>query len=240
MKRVHSEESKQKMSMSRKKFLKENPDKHCWTYHNKFKSNPCEKVKQLLNQHGILFIEEYSPELENRFFSIDIAFPDKKIALEINGNQHYNRDGTLSPYYQKRNDLLEKHSWLVYNIHYSACYNEDLIFPIIQKILDSPIKLEFDYISYIPKPKNQIFCKSCNKEITIYGTSGLCFTCRKFNDRKSVRPNKEDIQLLLLEKPITKISKDYGVSDNAIIRWCKDYDIPRPGRGYWEKVYHNK
>ncbi|MDY5668732.1 MAG: hypothetical protein SPK43_05840 [Candidatus Onthovivens sp.] len=56
---------------------------------------------------GINFIEEYCPFIDSAI-SVDIAFPDIKIGIEINGNQHYNRDGSLKDYYQKRHDKLEE------------------------------------------------------------------------------------------------------------------------------------
>lgn len=31
--------------------------------------------------------------LDDRSFSLDIAFPEKKIGIEVNGNQHYERNG---------------------------------------------------------------------------------------------------------------------------------------------------
>lgn len=93
------------MSIKRKKYLNENPDKHVWKRSTKFKSVPSENLKSYLRSLDIEFVEEYNP-LADRFFSIDIAFPNLMIGIEINGNQHYNKDGTLSSYYQERNDLI--------------------------------------------------------------------------------------------------------------------------------------
>ena len=32
----------------------------------------------------------------------------------------------------------------------------------------------------------------------------------------------------------------YGVSDNAVNKWCKFYEIKKPGRGDWEKIKFGK
>ena len=32
----------------------------------------------------------------------------------------------------------------------------------------------------------------------------------------------------------------YGVSDNAVNKWCKFYEIKKPGRGDWEKIKYGK
>ena len=50
----HTAESKAKMSKSRKDWLKNNPDKHPWKRHDKFKSKPCENVKTFLRNNNIL------------------------------------------------------------------------------------------------------------------------------------------------------------------------------------------
>ena len=47
---------------------------------------------------------------------------------------------------------------------------------------------------------------------------------------------REELYNLVWSKPITKIAKDYRVSDSAIIKICKKMEIPRPGLGYWTKV----
>lgn len=123
----HSAESKNKIKKGRKKFLLENPEKHPWRKNTKFTSEPCEYLKKLLKENNITFEEEYQPLLPDRFFSIDIAFPDKKIGIEINGNQHYNKNKTLKPYYQNRHNLIEKAGWQLLEIPYKEVYNDNLI-----------------------------------------------------------------------------------------------------------------
>lgn len=116
-----------KISESRKLYLKNNPDSHVWKRKEKFKSKPCEYFKKMLRENNIEFIEEYSPLIdEGRMFSVDIAFPDKKIAVEINGNQHYNRDGTLKAYYKERHDLITSKGWKVIEIPYNVVYKIDI------------------------------------------------------------------------------------------------------------------
>jgi very-short-patch-repair endonuclease len=129
----HSEETKLKISESRKLYLKENPDKHPWKNNKKFISAPCEIFKEYLRSRQIEFEEEYQA-LSDRFFSIDIAFPSLKIGIEINGEQHYNRDGTLKEYYRNRHDLIESYGWKLHEIHYSICYKKDEIERIINSI----------------------------------------------------------------------------------------------------------
>ena len=80
--------------------------------------------------------------------------PDKMIAIEINGNQHYERDGTLKPYYQERHNLLESKGWIVYEIHYSSCFNLEKWVDFVNCIRDIDTKVNFDYFNYKPKVNN--------------------------------------------------------------------------------------
>jgi len=155
-KKYRSPESKKKVSIGIKKYLKENPKKHVWKRDEKFKSEPCELVKSYLLEKNINFIEELSP-LEGRSFSMDIAFPDKKIAIEINGNQHYNNDGSLKDYYQERHDLIEKEGWKLIELHYSIAFNLDKL----DKILD--MEKGIDYTPYIKKLKEDKIKKEIAK-----------------------------------------------------------------------------
>ncbi len=129
----HSEKTKKLLSQKRKKYLLENPDKHPWKKNSKFTSEPCEFLKDKLTNMGIKFEEEYQP-IKTRFFSLDIAFPDQKIGLEINGHQHYNKDGTLRSYYQERHDLIRKEGWNLIEIPYNQVYNEEIMRKIIQMV----------------------------------------------------------------------------------------------------------
>lgn len=132
-----SDERKKHLSEARKLFLKTNPDKHPWRNADKFKSVPCQRVKAYLLAHNIDFVEEIQP-LTDRFYSIDIAFPHIKVGIEINGNQHYNADGSLTSYYQQRHDLIEAAGWHLIEVHYSRCFEEY----DIQKILDFDITVD--------------------------------------------------------------------------------------------------
>lgn len=129
--RTHTNESKQNLSKIRSAYLAKNPDAHVWKRSSKFRSKPCENVKQVLYDKNICFVEEYTPSTE-RHFAIDIAFPDIKFGIEVNGNQHYKSDGSLNDYYQERHEFLEKLGWTIIEVHYSKCFTSDSI----EKILD--------------------------------------------------------------------------------------------------------
>lgn len=70
--------------------------------------------------------------MNDRHYSIDIAFPDIKLGIEINGNQHYDRKGNLLPYYQERHDLITQAGWKLIELHYSIAWKLDKIFDILE------------------------------------------------------------------------------------------------------------
>ena len=149
--KVVSDETKAKISEKRKKYLAENKESHVWKRKDKFKSVPCEKLKEILTGQGINFCEEFMP-LPNRSFSIDIAFPHIKLGIEVNGNQHYNQDGALAPYYQERHDLITASGWTLLEIPYNKVYNNDFI-TYIQNIINDPsLKLPKEFYKPYLKP----------------------------------------------------------------------------------------
>lgn len=75
-----------------------------------------------------------------------------------------------------------------------------------------------------PKTKKGKQCRKC-------GSSG--HTNPRPNQRKVARPNKEELESLVWLMPTVKIANKFGVSDKAISKWCKLYNIVKPGRGYW-------
>ena len=56
----------------------------------------------------------------------------------------------------------------------------------------------------------------------------------------SKRPDKEILEKLVWEMSCVKIGEMFGVSDNAVNKWCKYYGIMKPGRGDWEKIKSGK
>lgn len=145
---THSDETRKMMSEKKKYYFKENPDKHPWKYLTKFKSVPCETLKNKFREHGFDFIEEFTP-LNDRAFSIDIAFPDKMIGIEINGYQHYDGEGNLKPYYQERHDLIEKEGWTLLEYHYANCFKDEFFNDLKEFILNKSNKVLFDYKTYV-------------------------------------------------------------------------------------------
>lgn len=77
-----------------------------------------------------------------------------------------------------------------------------------------------------PKCKKAKQCRKCGSS-----HKGIAH----LSNRKVVRPNKKELEIMVWEKPTVQIAKEFGVSDKAISKWCKFYGINKPPRGYWMK-----
>lgn len=54
-------------------------------------------------------------------------------------------------------------------------------------------------------------------------------------NRKVVRPSKDELLHMIWSKSAEKIAKTYGISSSAVKKWAKVYQIPTPPPGYWRK-----
>jgi hypothetical protein len=72
-------------------------------------------------------------------------------------------------------------------------------------------------------------CKQCGKTFEYRESHDNTFCsieCMALNNRVIARPTKEELHEMIKTKSFTQIGKDYGVSDNAIRKWCKYYGLP--------------
>lgn len=117
----HSEESKQKLSMKRKQYLLDNPEKvpYKLNHHSK-QSYPEKYFREVFDNDDLLkkAISEYRVKL----YSLDFAFPDIKFYIEIDGEQHYT-DSRIFEHDKKRNLELEEMGWKSIRIRWSE-YNK--------------------------------------------------------------------------------------------------------------------
>lgn len=74
--------------------------------------------------------------------------------------------------------------------------------------------------------KNHYYCIECGKEVSS-ATAQRCEECaRKLSRVVNNRPNRTELKNLIRTLPFTVIAKQYGVSDNAIRKWCTTENLP--------------
>lgn len=99
---------------------------------------------------------------------------------------------------------------------------------------------KYDITFALPQKEDKT-CPSCGKLIARY--SETCLECAHLKLRVSERPSREELKKLIRTKSFCSIARDYGVSDNAIRKWCKAENLPYRAadiKSYsneeWEKV----
>ena len=70
----------------------------------------------------------------------------------------------------------------------------------------------------------QCQCQCCGVEID--NRSTYCVECGHKMERKVERPTREVLKEEIRNNSFLALSKKYGVSDNAIRKWCKFYNLP--------------
>lgn len=69
------------------------------------------------------------------------------------------------------------------------------------------------------------FCKNCGDKIS--SRNGFCVKCSSIKRRTVERPNREELKNMIETTPFTTIAKKYGVTDNAVRKWCDSMNLPR-------------
>lgn len=80
--------------------------------------------------------------------------------------------------------------------------------------------------------KEKRYCKNCGKELSGDGNSEFCVKCAHFEQRKTEWPSKEELERLLKNGSFLSVGKMFGVSDNAVRKWCKYYGLPTSAKDY--------
>ena len=202
---------------------------HCWKRKEKFVSKPCQFFKKFLSQNNIKFCQQYdNPQEWRRKFSIDIAFIEERIGIEINGNQHYESNGKLKPYYQQRHDILESFGWQIIEVPYLKVFDDEFKRKILEKIKEK-VKCNFDYAEFVKKrmqqKKKRYICERCGKRKKTK-QSKKCVECVKYENKlKAIidrKITKEQLEKLIDEFPFVKIAKMYNVSDVTIKKMVQE------------------
>lgn len=78
-----------------------------------------------------------------------------------------------------------------------------------------------------PRSSNKdYYCKQCGQKKKSKD-SEICVSCSRINSRKvRERPSREELKNMIRQYPFVQIAKQYNVSDNAVRKWCKTYNLP--------------
>lgn len=92
------------------------------------------------------------------------------------------------------------------------------------------------------KKSKKVLCPICKKH-EMNKKSNMCIYCSAEQSRLVERPSREELKQLIRTLPFTKIGEKFGVSDNAIRKWCDAEKLPRTKKEInqyteeeWEKI----
>lgn len=214
--RSHSDETKKKISESRIKYLKENPDKVPYLLnHSRKESYPEKYFKDLFKKEKI----EVEEKIRVGLYELDFCIKNKKINIEIDGDQHY-LDKKIIKSDEKRTKYLEDDGWDVIRIKWSDYQkmNNDEKINFIQNLKDYLNNLINKKPFIIFKDKRKCECGNIKDK-----KSKKCATCNSFNQRKVNRPSLEILEREIKEFGYTQTGKKYDVTGNTIKKWIKFY-----------------
>ena len=75
------------------------------------------------------------------------------------------------------------------------------------------------------KSYGKVLCPTCNENY-MWTQSAMCDKCSHIKQRRVERPSKDKLLELIKTTSFVQIGKMYGVSDNAIRKWCRSYELP--------------
>ena len=221
--RTLSQDTKNKISKSRKKFLQENPD----------------KVPYLLNHYSkrLSYAEKYFQEaMDGSSFSrkyrvasyeLDLADIERKIDLEIDGDQHF-LDPKIVEHDKKRNLFLSELGWSIIRIKWSAFQQltrEEKEY-VVNSIKNRE-QINSSCILYVEASIDQTklaFFESCQDARRKRLNSDSFYKSKpKLNARKVERPTLKQLEEDLSELSCKAVGRKYGVSDNSIRKWIRLY-----------------
>ena len=84
---------------------------------------------------------------------------------------------------------------------------------------------QLDDGSYILDVPSLEICPLCGQKKD--RGSKMCLHCAQTTQRTVTRPLREELKQLIRTKSFLSIGKQYGVSDNAIRKWCDYEGLPR-------------
>lgn len=108
--------------------------------------------------------------------------------------------------------------------HAAEDYKIENVFNESKEYLDS--KSKYDNRLIHRDDKEDSYCTNCGCSITGEGITGLCIDCWHKTTRKAERPSKDELEKMIYTIPFTTIAKQYDVTDNAVRKWCKSYELP--------------
>lgn len=84
---------------------------------------------------------------------------------------------------------------------------------------------EIKHLYQVEKEKAVNYCIDCGAPIE--NCSTRCVKCRGLKNRVTVHPSRQELKDMIRTQTFVSIGEKYGVSCNAVKKWCDSYNLPR-------------
>ena len=182
-------------------------------------------AKYGIDNFNFEIIKECLPEELN---SLEMYYINYYDTFKNGYNQTEGGEGTLNLNVKLESDDIEK----IYDLLKNSELSQKEISIMFQVGEDTISEINNGKSRYNPnftypiRNNKQIknYCLDCGVEIS--PNSKRCIKCNAILERKVLRPSKENLEQDLKTLSFVKIGKKYGVTDNAVRKWCKMYNLP--------------
>lgn len=212
-----SQETKDKISKSRKQYLIDNPDQVPYLLNHSSKiSYPEQTMIKYLNEYNI---KGWIHQMQFSIYQLDFAFPEYKLCIEIDGSTH---EQEKVKQIDKRKDIfLNKEGWRVLRITAKNVKNNvyDCINLILKTLDEKQIEIPQEFLNkqYYKEEKKKLYNKQ--KELN---------RIKKEKQKEELYNKRRE---LILNSNIdfnshgwlTKLSKYLNITDNGIKKFMKLY-----------------
>lgn len=205
-KRIHSEKTKNKISIARKKFLSENPDKIPYKLNHKSKgeSYPEKYFREWLEKENISFQQEYRFKL----YSFDFLV-NERVDLEIDGSQHKD-DANILKHDEKRDAISKDNGFIVYRVMWADFQK------LSQEEKKNFLSKLKNFLMDVRNPIPQFVIKKKQPKIKTKQEQSKKKVIITEDPRK-----KQALEMLKCGMNYCEVGREFKVSDNAIRKWIK-------------------
>lgn len=158
-----TQEHKDKISKSRTKYLKENPDQVPYLLNHSSKiSYPEQTMIKYLNEHNI---KGWIHQMQFSIYQLDFAFPEYKLCVEIDGSTHLL--DTVIEIDKRRDKFLNEEGWRVLRITAKEVKNNvyDCINLILDTLGEKQIEIPIEFLTKQYYKEEKIRLKNKQKEL---------------------------------------------------------------------------
>lgn len=168
-----------------------------------------------LNDRETFWINYYHPEYNQTYGGNYNIIPQKLTEKQVYEIQEILLESEKTGLDISHTDLAQ-----LYQVHISTIQSINVGRSWIRDDLTYPL-----HRSKFTIPKKQNFCVDCGKEISKNSTR--CIDCENNRRRKNSNTiSRDELKYLIKTQSFSAIGRQFNVSDNAVKKWCKKYNLP--------------